>query len=448
MSRRTSPLAPLAGALAATAVITATSPAHAQDACGTWTMVPVSSPSIAADTRFHGVHAIAPDDAWAVGHYQVPVGGSVDEHYTLTQHWDGAEWTTIPSPSPGLDFDGGIDCYLEAVDAIAPDDVWAVGHWKTQNVAGHVGQQPLTLHWDGTEWEFVLAPFSKPESSGAFLFDVEMIASDDVWVGGLWPYPYKGAGGPAALMFHWDGSEWTPHDTPYITGDGHRIRAISALASDDVYAVGEYDSTFDTSYVIHWDGTEWSLVDGVPSPGTFNYLRDVAALAPDDIWIAGEQWTTEGSYQPLMIHFDGTSWTVVPSPGGGTALAAIASDDIWSSDTWTTGGAIAHWDGTAWTATDTVQGGGGATLLDLAVVGACEVWGVGRRPDGASFLPLVERLESTQTPGDVTGDQIVNMLDLLEVLASWGACAGCPADLNGDAVVDLADLLLVLSNWG
>ena len=44
--------------------------------------------------------------------------------------------------------------FREHVDAIAADDVWAVGHFKTVNPAGgHVGQQPLALHWDGSTWE-------------------------------------------------------------------------------------------------------------------------------------------------------------------------------------------------------------------------------------------------------------------------------------------------------
>jgi hypothetical protein len=50
-------------------------------------------------------------------------------------------------------------------------------------------------------------------------------------------------------------------------------------------------------------------------------------------------------------------------------------------------------------------------------------------------------------PGDVNGDGVVDVLDLLEVLAAWGPCPGCPADINGDGVVNVLDLLEVLANW-
>jgi hypothetical protein len=52
-------------------------------------------------------------------------------------------------------------------------------------------------------------------------------------------------------------------------------------------------------------------------------------------------------------------------------------------------------------------------------------------------------------PGDVDGDGVVNVADLLTLLASWGACDGppCPADFDNNGTVNVADLLTVLANW-
>ena len=50
--------------------------------------------------------------------------------------------------------------------------------------------------------------------------------------------------------------------------------------------------------------------------------------------------------------------------------------------------------------------------------------------------------------GDTNGDGLVNVTDLLTLLASWGSCGGCPADFNSDSMVNVTDLLNLLGNWG
>lgn len=61
----------------------------------------------------------------------------------------------------------------------------------------------------------------------------------------------------------------------------------------------------------------------------------------------------------------------------------------------------------------------------------------------ASVLPPVVR------EGDVNGDGIVDVSDLLAVIGAWGPCGPpCPADLNGDGAVNVSDLLTVIGNWG
>ncbi len=55
-------------------------------------------------------------------------------------------------------------------------------------------------------------------------------------------------------------------------------------------------------------------------------------------------------------------------------------------------------------------------------------------------------------PADIVGgDDLVDVLDLLELLGRWGDCpvgAICYSDLNGDCVVDVQDLLILLGAWG
>ena len=50
--------------------------------------------------------------------------------------------------------------------------------------------------------------------------------------------------------------------------------------------------------------------------------------------------------------------------------------------------------------------------------------------------------------GDINGDHLVDVSDILEVIGSWGPCDGCAADIDGNGMVDVTDLLEVLAAFG
>ena len=50
--------------------------------------------------------------------------------------------------------------------------------------------------------------------------------------------------------------------------------------------------------------------------------------------------------------------------------------------------------------------------------------------------------------GDINGDGVVNVDDILATIGAWGPCDGCPEDTDGDGVVGVDDVLAVLSAWG
>jgi hypothetical protein len=59
---------------------------------------------------------------------------------------------------------------------------------------------------------------------------------------------------------------------------------------------------------------------------------------------------------------------------------------------------------------------------------------------------------SQNVVGDLTGDGLVNVDDILQVLQGWGACTPvsimqCIGDVNLDGYVNHHDLQLVLMNW-
>ncbi len=55
--------------------------------------------------------------------------------------------------------------------------------------------------------------------------------------------------------------------------------------------------------------------------------------------------------------------------------------------------------------------------------------------------------EQVGVPGDVNGDGVVDVNDILMLIVAWGPCDGCPEDINGDGTVNVSDLIELISNW-
>lgn len=95
--------------------------------------------------------------------------------------------------------------------------------------------------------------------------------------------------------------------------------AVSAVASDNVWAVGEYVSGTTRTLIMHWNGSEWSTVSS-PNVGTgTNRLYGVAATAPGQsnevfVWAVGQYYDSAGRANPLILGYDGTNWAQASVP--------------------------------------------------------------------------------------------------------------------------------------
>lgn len=243
---------------------------------------------------------------------------------------------------------------LESVSASSATDAWAVGF----RTAPGANTAALTRHWDGEHWQVV---DSVHPSEYSFLWGVADISPTDVWAVG------EMIGSAEVLPFaeHWDGSQWTQIDIIHRPGMG-KLTAVSASGPDDVWMVGSRDDQNpfqrSTPFIAHWDGHRISVVH----PARYQHARTteltgVSAAATDDVWAVGTHGRHGETDAPLLEHYDGVSWSLVPSdPAQGkvadlSGVAAVAPDDAWSVGWYvapghTTISAYAqHWDGSAWT---------------------------------------------------------------------------------------------------
>jgi hypothetical protein len=71
---------------------------------------------------------------------------------------------------------------------------------------------------------------------------------------------------------------------------------------------------------------------------------------------------------------------------------------------------------------------------------------------GHGFINAQAALESIDPVeecfGDLDGDAVVGVKDLLALISQWGSCGGCSGDLDDNAVVNVKDMLALISVWG
>jgi hypothetical protein len=100
-----------------------------------------------------GVVAISSGNAWASGS-EGNVNGQ-NFHVPYVEHWNGTAWSLVKTPNRG-----GEGSLLNGITAPGASDIWAVG--QTQQLNGAI--RPLTEQFNGAAWSAVPSPV--PGSSG------------------------------------------------------------------------------------------------------------------------------------------------------------------------------------------------------------------------------------------------------------------------------------------
>jgi hypothetical protein len=207
------------------------------------------------------------------------VGGGWDtesegkETVPLIASYDGDQWSLDESP---------VDELWYGVDAVAEDDVWAVG------------SNGAIIHWDGSSWESVESP------TKGRLSDVAMGSARDGWA----------VGDEEGVAFHWDGKTWSRVRLPVE----EKFYEVSVLKDGSAMAVGG-------------GGSIIQLVDASQAPQQAEPEPTEAAEAPQPTPdVANEPDEPYGTAAPEATTTDPDSVSAEADPTEGRTVAGVAAE--------------------------------------------------------------------------------------------------------------------------
>jgi hypothetical protein len=196
---------------------------------------------------------------------------------------------------------------------------------------------------------------------------VSVLSASDAW-----------AVGNSATVLHWNGTSWAPVTIPGLPA-AVGLHAVDALSSSDVWAAGGASAGTPSSpgrtLIVHWNGTTWKRVPS-PGPSTTKLGPQLSYLSMDsatDGWAVGVVFNRQhGTTANLALHWNGTRWQqVTTSPAFQfSGVASFSPSDATAVGSDQTGShvftpAAFHWNGTSWALAATLPGPHGVPASQL-----------------------------------------------------------------------------------
>lgn len=263
-------------------------PAAAAAAAPGWRIAHRTPAAEGNPASLHGITAVGPRNAWAVGDkFRPDTGPGV-----LIKHWNGTGWKELAVPSSVLP--SGTP-HLTHVAATSAKNVVAFGRARDTGFA---------VRWDGSRW-----------SSKVFGAKVEIV--DATAVPGsaqIWAVGRRCAAACKSVAYRFDGKAWR---TMPGLGSKTFFGAISARTPKDVWAAvtisPKPSPLADRTGLARWDGKKWRVRT---APKSFNRknavveFTDVVARGPKDIWATVGYRSPAVGRLPgaVLARWNGKSW--------------------------------------------------------------------------------------------------------------------------------------------
>jgi hypothetical protein len=177
-----------------------------------------------------------------------------------------------------------------------------------------------------------------------------------------------------------------------VQSSGETLYAVDALSATDAWAGGETNAS-QTAFE-HWNGTIWKAVKAAPvGSATYAQADGIKVLPGGEVWaVGGAEAGTFSGYQGVAEHSaNGKTFTAqgLPAYSWLNAIDGTSSSNLWA------GGSdqnlqpmIAHWNGTTWTTTYQLGGSSGGQILSIDAISATNVWAIGNTYTQKATRPL------------------------------------------------------------
>ena len=281
-----------------------------------------------------------------------------------------ATWTIQSTPNP----QGATYSDLNGISCASVTVCVAAGRWSGAN-----GDRTLIERWNGSKWS-IQSSRNPKHTTGAILNGVSCVSGKACMAVGRSDRPN---GIRATFAERWNGTKWKTTATPNPQRQVSVLNSVACASATSCVAVGQAGGSQvspDSTLAESWDGSTWTLV---PSPNPQNAqnaaLQSVSCSSASACTAVGWWVEAGGRGQALLVErWNGSKWKIqtAPDPSGGAGAAfggvSCSSDSTCTATGYyvdgTTGvSLVERWDGTSWKVQSSPNPQGASGTLLLAV---------------------------------------------------------------------------------